>query len=592
MTTPQLMAFVPTGSVGASDSGPAFYDWQRNLIYTLTGGSASNSGLHQFDGYATGNETLAKTIAQLGISAIHFDGGVLTQSGYLVGNEFTSNSTTLWEAFGLTGSLVNQFGISSASLAPSTGTRILTPGSMARLRWGNTDYVISCPLVSGFGEICIMTIPGLSNTNLGAITENRGYCGPGVVGPISGTAFVLGVGGTTNLGLYKVTATQLSTAMARVGSITPASVDATWTAFVAAAGCAFDQTDGNPIIYCHTTGKTNNDYFVKLNAATAAVIWACPIANLGTVNPVDLAQALIAHQTFYYLGGSNTLYTINTSTGTATSQVVGNLTATSQISEDIYGSLIGYGSWSEVSTHPQYIGTYMGTGGTHVLTNQWWRYMPNGAITPPTATVPKPGIVSTNRTWSFVLDGHTFYVLDLGTQGTFLFDTVTQSWSEFQTAGGNWNMVNGCMWGQRIVAGDIATSDLWELDPAATKDSAGVYELTHIVTGGLSTRSRTFVSLSALRVTASFGVVDTTGVTFNLRFSDDQGNTWSAYYPITLTAGDFGAELAWTSMGSFMAPGRLFELSDAGGLIRIDGCDAFLDGFDNEAQSQDGSDGS
>jgi hypothetical protein len=30
-----------------------------------------------------------------------------------------------------------------------------------------------------------------------------------------------------------------------------------------------------------------------------------------------------------------------------------------------------------------------------------------------------------------------------------------------------------------------------------------------------------------------------------------------------------------------MSPGRVFELSDSGGPIRIDGADAFVDGYDD-----------
>ena len=57
---------------------------------------------------------------------------------------------------------------------------------------------------------------------------------------------------------------------------------------------------------------------------------------------------------------------------------------------------------------------------------------------------------------------------------------------------------------------------------------------------------------------------------------------------IQLTEGAFDTEIAWRSLGSFMAPGRIFELSDSGGLIRIDGCDAMLNGFDNDTQNQNG----
>lgn len=197
-----------------------------------------------------------------------------------------------------------------------------------------------------------------------------------------------------------------------------------------------------------------------------------------------------------------------------------------------------------------------------------------------------PSSVSINRAWSYVQDGHTFYVIDLGTQGTYAYDTSTQQWNELQTDGTNWNMTNGVMWGQRVVAGDHVTGDVWELDPGAVTDAGGAYEIDHVVTGVVSLRGRTFVSCDAVRVAASAGVVADSGAVMNLRFSDDDGQTWSDYYPITLTEGHTYQDLAWRSLGSFRSPGRIFEFSDSGGLIRIDGADAYLDGFDNDGSAQ------
>lgn len=605
MTTPQMLAFVPTGAVGALPDDGAIPDWIHNQIYFITSGTTGNTdGLHQFNGYPGGDESYAKTLDQLGLAEIEVTSAALAPSGYLAGNEVITNSTTICEILAQTAKLVGEFGIASSSLCPS-GTnpdtcagsgvdRILLPGSMTTLKYGNTEFFASTPQVSGFGEVALLAIPNLGITNLGPLDEHLGYIGPGAVGggATSATAFVIAIGGATNLGFYRVAINSSGPTLTKVGTIAPTAVDATWTVFGAAAGCAYDQTDGNVIIFVGTTGKTNNNYFVKVNASSGAVIWALPV-NSPTPTPIDLANCVIAHQTLYFLGGSSLLYTINTATGTATTQTLDSMTIEGgQVSEDLYGSFIARVSWTEGSTHPEYIGTYMGTEGNHTLTTTWMRYMPNGPISPPTPPPPPtPGVISINKAWTFVQDGHTFYVLDIGSQGTFAFDTVTQQWSKFETNGSNFAVVNGLMWAQRVVGGDPISGDLWELDPGATKDSGGLYEISHVVTGGISTRSRTYLSVSAFRVSASFGKIDdTAGVVFNLRFSDDQAQTWSPYFPIALVEGAYDTELAWNSLGSFAAPGRIFELSDSGGLIRIDGCDAFLDGFDNDRQSQDAQD--
>lgn len=189
-----------------------------------------------------------------------------------------------------------------------------------------------------------------------------------------------------------------------------------------------------------------------------------------------------------------------------------------------------------------------------------------------------------SRAWSFVLDGHTFYVLDLGEEGTFLFDDQTEQWTKFETAGyGQWNFQNGCMWGTRIVGGDLLTDQVWELVPSAVLDEEW-RDIEHVVTGKLTTRSRVYLGCDAVRVAGSIGTIDqVNGATMSLRYSDDDGKTWSDYFTVDLTT-DPKAEIAFRSLGSFMAPGRVFELSDVGGLVRIDGADAFINGFDDDAQ--------
>lgn len=199
-----------------------------------------------------------------------------------------------------------------------------------------------------------------------------------------------------------------------------------------------------------------------------------------------------------------------------------------------------------------------------------------------------------SRAWTCVLDGHTFYVLNLSSQGTFVYDTTTQQWAQFDTDGfGQWNMNNGVQWGERIVAGDTITNQVWELDPSAVLDE-GWRDIRHISTGGLSTRSRVYLAVDSLRISASVGQLDeVNGATLSLRYSDDEGKTWSQYFTIPMTANVFDdgsnseAELAFRSLGSFMAPGRIFEVSDVGGLLRIDGCDAFIDGFDDDTPRQE-----
>lgn len=188
-----------------------------------------------------------------------------------------------------------------------------------------------------------------------------------------------------------------------------------------------------------------------------------------------------------------------------------------------------------------------------------------------------------SRAWTFVLDGHTFYVLDLGTEGTFLYDLVTRQWSQFSTGGyPDWNMKFGTMWGSgRVAGGDEIGQFVWELNPAAVIDE-GFRDLLHVATGGIATRNRVRKAVERFVITGSVGKLDTaSGATISLRWSDDLGQTWSDYWPIDLT-GDPGQEIAWRSLGAFGAPGRIFEISDVGGMVRIDGADVGIDNYDDD----------
>lgn len=215
-------------------------------------------------------------------------------------------------------------------------------------------------------------------------------------------------------------------------------------------------------------------------------------------------------------------------------------------------------------------------------------YNANGKLMPRTSQMVvlasvKSGIPGTllTRVWEFELDGHTFYVMALGEEGTFLYDEDTQQWAQWDTDGyGAWNMDNGIMWNGRVVAGDLIENILWELDPSTTLDDAWRL-IHHVVTGGIDYRSRTGKRNDSLRLAATVGDISPGGTEIRLRISDDRGHTWSDYFVVPLTQGDFSGEIAWRSLGAIQAPGRVYEISDFGGSISIFGADADIEGIDH-----------
>jgi len=144
------------------------------------------------------------------------------------------------------------------------------------------------------------------------------------------------------------------------------------------------------------------------------------------------------------------------------------------------------------------------------------------------------------------------------------------------------------MWGTRIVAGDLLTTDIWEMNPGALFDN-GATEIVHVVTGGVATRSRTYHSVDSFRLACSVGqVLDENGASVTLSFSDDQGETWTTMDTITTVEGAFAQEIAWLSLGAFSAPGRIFKITDTGSFLRIEGADAGIDGFDEQPPASSG----
>ena len=177
------------------------------------------------------------------------------------------------------------------------------------------------------------------------------------------------------------------------------------------------------------------------------------------------------------------------------------------------------------------------------------------------------------RGWAFELDGHEFYVLRLGQVGTYIYDRMTQQWSQWLTGSDvNWNAAGGRNWNNYVVAGALEDPYLWSISPEVSVDDGGVNDLTvtRTVTGLYSVRGRDRVKCPAVRITASVGAPDIPAATIQLRFSDDYGTTFSSPLTINMSATDTYQSLDFRSLGAMRAPGRVFEVTDMGGATRID----------------------
>lgn len=184
------------------------------------------------------------------------------------------------------------------------------------------------------------------------------------------------------------------------------------------------------------------------------------------------------------------------------------------------------------------------------------------------------------RAWTFDFDGHIFYVLDLSEEGTWVYDFTTEEWTKFETPGyGIWNMVNGYAWesNRMVVGGDAIYPTILRLDPASHLDD-GWRPVEYKVTAGISTRDRNGKSVDSVRLAVSAGYTVDSSPVITMKFSDTNGATWSDDYPFQLTQGEYSQRVEWNSLGQIAIPGRVFEFSDQGGLVRIDSAEAQIEG--------------
>ena len=188
---------------------------------------------------------------------------------------------------------------------------------------------------------------------------------------------------------------------------------------------------------------------------------------------------------------------------------------------------------------------------------------------------------NTLRAWGFILDGHSFYVLHLGMLGTYVCDVTSGfQWSQWQTEGmESWNAEQGLMWQDMVVAGDNQNPILWQINPETQLDDE-FKPIRRTATALIPARGRKTVTLDMFSINASAGYPTADNPELTLSFSDDNGNTWVTMPAITLESGAFDQNLQFGSLGTFGQPGRIINVSDVGGMVRLSDIDVEMGGND------------
>lgn len=193
------------------------------------------------------------------------------------------------------------------------------------------------------------------------------------------------------------------------------------------------------------------------------------------------------------------------------------------------------------------------------------------------------------RAWTYSMDTHDFYVLQLGSTGeTFVYDTFSEQWTIWGRADSlHWNVGYGMNWigagnnrlnyGSDVVCGDDTNGALYFLDPEYPYDDdrdtgttdAQLFQCQ--ATGQVMLEGNAFVPCGSVKLTGSFGdTYDDSLTAVTLEYSDDAGRTYVDAGTIDIAPADYAARVEWRSLGAMKAPGRMFRITDYGAVVRID----------------------
>lgn len=225
---------------------------------------------------------------------------------------------------------VQQYGVSSSHLGGSSSGVIETAfNSMIALSYAGENLIAQVGIISASldNEVCLLGADPIDFIDAYQIAEAQAYITAGFDN--SGVFWGLGTvtygsPATTPFSIYKfvidaANGHALGFAATKVGSISPTTVDSTWTNFSDVSGVAFDPTDGNLLVYVYTTDAvTNKYYWLKINSATATIIWKTADASGTTPGSlIDWSQMRPANGVLNYF--TNGYWrSLNTSTGALT----------------------------------------------------------------------------------------------------------------------------------------------------------------------------------------------------------------------------------------------------------------------------------
>lgn len=179
--------------------------------------------------------------------------------------------------------------------------------------------------------------------------------------------------------------------------------------------------------------------------------------------------------------------------------------------------------------------------------------------------------------WTYELDGHLFYGLNLGLQGSAVYDVTTQRWGSWKSGSLPFMNINlTAVWQGETYGASLIEPTLLKFNPDSVVDE-GFRVNSYILSGRVEYQDRDYVGMPEAQVAGSVGL---RGGDVVLRYSNDDGATWSADRTRTVAPGARGTNVVFYDLGSIRAPGRLIEVEDTGTMRRISSVRVNLDSED------------
>jgi hypothetical protein len=164
---------------------------------------------------------------------------------------------------------------------------------------------------------------------------------------------------------------------------------------------------------------------------------------------------------------------------------------------------------------------------------------------------------------SVTVEGHAFYVLSIPGEGSFAFDVATGQWAEWQSFGRQlFRSRCALMRGGVAYLGDSESGTVWTLEPGVFQDGPDpmtflASAFTPMPGGQLRCDNLVLQGARGVGLPAGQGALPQV----EMRYSDDQGRTWSIWRGASLgRMGEYGRRAVWQRLGMIREPGRAFEV--------------------------------